>query len=380
MTAAVQPVRPMLRHSRDRMLIALSLTHGALLLMTPSVPLVAVGLWWNANTVAHNFIHRPFFRDRRLNRLYSLTLSVILGFPQAVWRERHLAHHADRPAAVRLSRTLAVELLFVLGTWALCLWASPRVFAFVYLPGWALGMGLCWLQGYYEHARGTTSHYGALYNLLFFNDGYHVEHHRLPGVHWTRLPSSRMAPSVERHVVSRWPPILRWLEALSLDGLERIVLNVPVLQRIVLAWHERALRRLMPSVASARSVVIVGGGLFPRTALVLRRIRPELAITILDARQPHLDVARRFLDDRVVLRHGFYAPAQPLAADLAVIPMAFIGARRSVYAHPPARATLVHDWVWHRRGRGTVVSWLLFKRINLIERPEGAVAPVALSA
>lgn len=361
------------------MLVALSLTHGGLLLTVPSVPLVAVGLWWTANTVAHNFIHRPFFRDSRLNRVYSLTLSVILGFPQTAWRERHLAHHAGRTPAVRMSRTLAVELLFVLGSWLLCVWTSPRVFVFVYLPGWALGMALCWLQGHYEHARGTTSHYGSLYNLLFFNDGYHVEHHRQPGVHWTRLPSRRMATTAERQAVSRWPPVLRWLEVLSLDGLERIVLGVPLLQRIVIRWHERALCRLMPSAGPIRSVVIVGGGLFPRTALALGRLQPNLAITIIDARQEHLDVARRFLDDRVILRQGFYSAAQPLAADLVVIPMAFIGARRLVYAHPPARATLVHDWIWHRRGRGAVVSWLLLKRINLIEEPQ-AVAPVALSA
>ena len=378
MTAAVRPVRPALRHSRDGILVVLSLACGGLLLAAPSVPLVALGLWWTANTVAHNFIHRPFFRDRRLNRLYSLALSVILGFPQTLWHDRHLAHHAGRTPVVRMSRALAVELVFVLGSWGLCLWTSPRVFVLVYLPGWALGLGLCWLQGHYEHARGTTSHYGALYNLLFFNDGYHVEHHQQPGVHWSQLPSRRMGTGGERRAVSRWPPILRWLEMLSLDGLERIVLSVPVLQRIVVRWHERALRRLMPSVGSVRSVVVVGGGLCPRTALALRCMQPDLAITIVDARQEHLVVARPFLDDRVVLRQGFYSAAQPLAADLVIIPMAFIGDRGLVYAHPPARATLVHDWIWHRRGRGVVVSWLLLKRINLIEQSEAV--PAALSA
>ncbi len=39
----------------------------------PSVPLVAVALWWNANTIAHNFIHTPFFRSRALeHRLLDL--------------------------------------------------------------------------------------------------------------------------------------------------------------------------------------------------------------------------------------------------------------------------------------------------------------------
>jgi hypothetical protein len=135
-----------------------------LLLTTPSLPVVALGMWWNANTVAHNFIHRPFFRHDRLNRVYSVALSVILGFPQTVWRERHLAHHANRAPAVRMSGTLALEWLCVLGTWAFCLWLFPRVFLLIYLPGWLVGLCLCWLQGHYEHARGTTSHYGRIYN------------------------------------------------------------------------------------------------------------------------------------------------------------------------------------------------------------------------
>lgn len=360
------------------MLVVLSLVYGGLLLAAPSVPLVALGLWWTANTVAHNFIHRPFFRDRRLNRFYSLALSVILGFPQTLWRDRHLAHHADRMAVIRMSPALGVELLCVLGSWFLCLWLSPREFILVYLPGWALGLGLCRVQGHYEHARGTTSHYGALYNLLFFNDGYHIEHHQQPGLHWSQLPSRCMVTAAERRAVSHWPPILRWLEMLSLDGLERIVLSAPLLQRIVVRWHERALRQLLPSVGSVRSVVVVGGGLFPRTALALRRMQPDLMITVVDARQEHLDAARPFLDDRVVLRQGFYSAPQLVAADLVVIPMAFIGARELVYAYPPAPVTLVHDWIWHRRGRGVVVSWLLLKRINLLEQLEAA--PAALSA
>src|SRR5688572_23981359 len=239
MTAtAVRRARRVLRHSQwDAALLGLSLAHGLLLLTVPSVPLVAIGMWWNANTVAHNFIHRPFFRHDLLNRAYSLALSVILGLPQTVWRERHLAHHANRAPAVRMSRMLAVEMLGVLGTWAFCLWVSPRVFLLIYLPGWVMGLCLCWLQGHYEHAGGTTSHYGRLYNFMFFNDGYHVEHHRRPGVHWARLPSGRGVTSVEaRHHVSRWPPVLRWLDALSLDGLERIVLRAPLLQPIVVGW------------------------------------------------------------------------------------------------------------------------------------------------
>jgi len=96
MSAAASWPAPRLLHRRaDALLLALALTHGWLLLVRPSLALVAVGLWWNANTVAHNFIHRPFFRARALNRIFSAYLSLLLGFPQALWRERHLAHHKN---------------------------------------------------------------------------------------------------------------------------------------------------------------------------------------------------------------------------------------------------------------------------------------------
>ncbi len=85
-----------LRHSSwDAVLIALSFAYAAFLLSAPSVPLIAIGLWWTANTVAHNFIHTPFFRSRALNRAYSLFLSALMGIPQSLWRDRHLRHHRD---------------------------------------------------------------------------------------------------------------------------------------------------------------------------------------------------------------------------------------------------------------------------------------------
>jgi hypothetical protein len=265
--AAIGGSRRLLRHSSwDVLLVCLSAVHGAALLIAPSVPLIAIALWWNANTVAHNFIHRPFFPRRRLNRAYALYLSVVLGFPQSIWRERHLAHHAGRPSRLRLSRTTAIEAGAVVMLWAAAAGMAPEIFLWTYLPGWALGLGLCHLQGRYEHLHGTTSHYGRLYNLLFFNDGYHVEHHRQPGRHWAALPAAR-----EPGRASRWPPVLRWLDAFSLDGLERLVLRWPPLQPLVVRAHERAVRRLLPAPHDIRSALIVGGGLFPSTGTAARR-------------------------------------------------------------------------------------------------------------
>ena len=42
---------------------------------------IALGVWWNANTIAHHFIHRPFFRHRLANHLFAALLSVLLGSP-----------------------------------------------------------------------------------------------------------------------------------------------------------------------------------------------------------------------------------------------------------------------------------------------------------
>ena len=69
----------------------------------PSIPLIAIGLWWTANTVAHNFIHTPFFRARSLNRVYSIYLSALMGFPQELWRERHLRHHRGDDRRLRVT-------------------------------------------------------------------------------------------------------------------------------------------------------------------------------------------------------------------------------------------------------------------------------------
>jgi hypothetical protein len=347
----------------DGLLVALSAMHGVALLTVPSVPVVAVGLWWTANTVAHNFLHRPFFRSRRLNRAYALFLSALLGFPQSLWRARHLAHHAGRRVGLRLPRGAVIEGGLVAAAWGAATFAAPGAFVRVYLPGWALGLALCHLQGRYEHRHGTTSHHGRLYNLLFFNDGRHLEHHCWPGRHWTRLGTQRTEGRV-----SRWPPVLRWLDGLSLEGLERLVLRSPRLQRMVVDAHARAFARLLPAPSRVRSVVVVGGGLFPRTALVLRRLLPDATVTIVDADADHLEIAGRFLGDSVERRQELFSGVAPPGVDLVVVPLAYIGDRRRLYDDPPAPVTLVHDWIWSRHGRGAAVSWLLLKRVNCVRQ------------
>ena len=358
-----------LRHSPwDALLIGLALLHGALLVRMPSVPLIALGLWWNANTISHNFVHLPFFRSRLANVLFAGYLSLLLGFPQSLWAARHLAHHRDDAFRWKpMRRAWLAQGALVLALWAALLALAPKFFLTVYLPGWLLGLGLCQLQGRFEHTRGTVSHYGRLYNWLFFNDGFHVEHHARPARHWTMLPSSREMPEPN---ASPWPAVLRWLEHASLDGLEELVCRSAWLRRFVLRVHERALARALAQLPRPRHIVIVGGGLFPRTALVLRRLLPGAKLTVADMREDRIAQARPWLDERVAFVRGFCTPANLRAlagdADLVVVPLALRGNKAEFYRKPPAPHVLIHDWLWRSRGRGVVVSWLLLKRLNLV--------------
>src|SRR3989442_7427337 len=96
---------------------ALAAAQGVLLLAMPTAPTIALGLWWNSNTISHNFIHRPFFRRRWANLLFAAYLSVLLGIPQSLWRDRHLAHHAGIHGRLRLSGELALQAVLVLSLW-----------------------------------------------------------------------------------------------------------------------------------------------------------------------------------------------------------------------------------------------------------------------
>jgi Fatty acid desaturase len=346
----------------DTVMLALAAAQGVVLVTAPTVLMIALGLWWNSNTISHNFIHRPFFRRRWANVLFGAYLSVLLGIPQRLWRDRHLAHHAGVQRNLRLSGELVLQTGLVLSLWAALADQAPAFFVSVYLPGYIAGLGLCALHGYYEHTRGTTSHYGKLYNLLFFNDGYHAEHHAKPGLHWTRLPESSQTAAR----TSAWPAPLRWMEAFSLEALERLVLKSRVLQRFVLRTHARAFRGTLPTV---EHVGIVGGGLFPRTALILEELLPAARITIIDASRANLDRARAMLGaGRVEFVHAAYAESDCGGYDLLVIPLSFDGDREAIYSRPPAPVVIVHDWLWRKRGVSRVVAIPLLKRINLVRR------------
>jgi hypothetical protein len=358
------------RFSRqDAILVTLAALHATILLMWPVAPLIALGVWWNSNTISHNFIHRPFFRSGVMNRLFSAALSILLGIPQALWRDKHLAHHAGLEWRLRLSRRLAEETALVVCLWAILASLQPRFFLLVYVPGYLAGLGLCAIQGYWEHAQGYSespvSHYGSIYNFLCFNDGYHAEHHAAPATHWANLPNMKSTGAT----ASLWPPVMRWLEFRPLEFLEGLVLRMPSLQRFVLRSHRQAFRVLLPQLPEIRTVVIVGGGLFPRTALILLELLPAARLTLLDSDSRNLEIARGFLAGHdIEYRNERFVPGQSYECDLTVIPLCLRGERAAIYSRPPSAAVLVHDWIWRPRGTGVIVSAALLKRLNLIRQ------------
>lgn len=362
---------------------------------------LAVGMCWCANTVSHIQLHTPIFHGRVANRTFALALTLMLGIPQTGWRRRHFRHHGLGSDAGRGKGALG-EVVVLLGGWGLLAWVAPWSFFGVQLPAWLLGLALCATQGHYEHHRGAVlgvDFHGRRYNRWWFNDGYHVRHHQEPTAHWTTLS----APAASDAPVSKWPPLLRWLGwrepsarrdlrsvmatglATTLDWLEGRTLTWRPVRWFLLRSHRRALTAILAALPGPRPrrICIVGGGLFPRTALLLRRLLPEAHLTIVDAEAAHLRTAARLLADDssadpsghdVTLVHDRYGDGWSLADlepsfDLLVVPLAFRGDRERLYQSPRAAHVLVHDWLWRRRGAGgRVVSPFLLKRINWVPR------------
>lgn len=368
----------MLKQAADRPVLAAAVVHGALIAtlawlgvagVVPSL-LLALLVAWGANTVAHIHLHTPLFRARRANRLLSLYLGVLLGFPQAWWRVRHLRHHAGHgarvPAAAR--GVVALELVCIVVALSLGLVVAPTFVLGAWLPGVAGGLALCALQGHMEHVRGESagvSCYGRVHNTLWFNDGFHVEHHRWPGVHWSALPARRVDGAT-----SRWSPWLRPLADLPaalLDRLERLTLRSSWLQRRVVRAHVRATARLLPD--DTRSALIVGGGLFPRSVHVLRTLAPDMRLRVRDLAPEHLATARAQLDDTTIeWQLGAWQPGDEVDVDLVMVPLAYRGDRRALLA-PESTTKVVHLWLWNRSVHpGARVAWWLLKRVVLVPR------------
>lgn len=212
----------------------------------------------NYQCIAHNHIHNPFFRHRGGNECFSVLNSLSLAMPESLYRIHHLNHHrfsndAKGPtnttgdwssiyrygkngtqegifsyAVLSLLRTdfphlfkeakrhgvlrfAIIETLIISICLAGIFWFAHVSAGFVFIGATLVGQMLAFLENYAEHdravpgdrLRGSVSSYNELYNWLWFNNGYHSEHHAFPGVHWTKIREyrPRLPPEDQRRIV-----------------------------------------------------------------------------------------------------------------------------------------------------------------------------------
>ena len=203
----------------------------------------SVSISWNINGISHNFLHNPYFKSAVLNRCFSILESITVGFSQVFYEQVHKDHHKgnadlpdangrtrdplsiykrghdgmpenpwtyvfgsyfrDDPKAIyrsiqRKSRSLArwgvFEIALFLALYVAAGMANWRFICY-FLPFYYFGHCLSYLNGYYLHYGGKpdvplawgVSSYHTLYNRLWFNNGYHAEHHYRPRIHWTDM-------------------------------------------------------------------------------------------------------------------------------------------------------------------------------------------------
>ncbi|HMJ88867.1 MAG TPA: hypothetical protein VK530_03580, partial [Candidatus Acidoferrum sp.] len=102
-------------------------------------------------------------------------------------------------------------------------------------------------------------------------------------------------------------------------------------------------------------------------ALVLRKLLPQCALTVIEENPAHIAIAKDFLDAEAEYLTAHYDGAFARQFDAVVIPLAFHGNREELCASPKRPTLFVHDWIWRRRSRTRVISWLLLKRLNRID-------------
>jgi fatty acid desaturase len=203
----------------------------------------SISISWNMNGVSHNLIHNPFFTSRLLNRLFSIILSVTLGISQTFYKYVHHRHHmgnSDRPdedgktrdwisiyrhghdgeaenpwsyiflsyfredpgaiyAEIKRKNPVdarwgITEIVILAITIVVGIFLNWKFWIY-FLPFYYLGHCASYLNGYFLHYGGNpdkpiawgVSSYDKCYNLLWFNNGYHAEHHFRPKLHWTKM-------------------------------------------------------------------------------------------------------------------------------------------------------------------------------------------------
>jgi fatty acid desaturase len=191
--------------------------------------------------VAHNVVHCPVFKQRWLNQLFQLWLSLSYGFPISEYLPGHnLSHHKFTQAREDVMRTSKVNFRWnLLNLLAFFFYVAPAVTtenyrykrvmknvnqawarqldreivavwsvkALLLFLDWRLALLYCFIPHLFavwgittinlvwhdgcdmDHPQNHSRNFlGPVFNWFTFNNGYHGMHHQAPGLHWSLLP------------------------------------------------------------------------------------------------------------------------------------------------------------------------------------------------
>ena len=219
---------------------------------------------WNVNGISHNFIHNAYFKSFWLNRAFSLLESITMGFSQTMYEYVHRQHHIGnndrlnehgktvdwisiygygkngepehpikyallsyfRDDPKRIYRLIRKHSLWLANFAIFEVILSFGLIIFLFFIDWKLGIyfiffyylghSLSALNGYYEHLGSNpdkpiawgVSCYNKPFNILWFNNGYHAEHHFRPKQHWTKM--HELHEKIKEEQIKAGVKVIKW--------------------------------------------------------------------------------------------------------------------------------------------------------------------------
>lgn len=216
-----------------------------------AIPWIAVTCCFSffGAVITHNTVHAPVFKQRWLNRIFQVVLTLTYGHPVSSFVPGHnLSHHKHTQSRKDVMRTtkmrfrwnllngllfmfrmapdimradskyaaamrkrkpawfhqMLLELAALYGAYAVLLYLDWRLFLlYVFIPHRYAGWGIitmnllqhdgCDGDSEFNHSRNFT---GKLVNWFTFNNGFHTIHHHHAGLHWSLTPAAHQAEIV----------------------------------------------------------------------------------------------------------------------------------------------------------------------------------------
>ncbi|MBK8169138.1 MAG: fatty acid desaturase [Sandaracinaceae bacterium] len=223
-----------------------------------AVPLFVLTCWFSffGAVATHNTVHSPIWKNRTMNRISQLVLTLTYGHPVSAFVPGHnLSHHKHTQSSRDVMRTyktrhrwhflngllfmvhvggditkadfrygkamrtrnpawfrqLCIEWGVYLGVTIVLLALDWRKFLLYFLiphqyAAWGIiTMNLlqhdgCDENSEYNHSRNFV---GKVVNFWTYNNGFHTIHHEEPGLHWSLLPAAhaaRIAPHIHENL------------------------------------------------------------------------------------------------------------------------------------------------------------------------------------